>query len=41
MFMIIKMLNVKFTSVFCWQISMAGKVRMRDEQEESNYDKIE
>jgi hypothetical protein len=27
MFMIIKMLNVRFSSIFCWQISLAGKVR--------------
>jgi hypothetical protein len=41
MLMIIKMLNMKFASGFSWQISMAGKIRVRDEQEESNYDKIE
>jgi len=32
---------MRFTSAFCWQISMAGKVRMKDEQEGRNYYKIE
>ena len=42
MFMIIKMLHVRFTSpVFCEQISIAEKVRMKDEQEGRNYYKIE